>query len=229
MFLRRTLLVLTFAAAIRGAAAAASSTVGFQLQLDGLVYTPSGTVQAQNDADLSLLLPSGPGFALTASLGVMRHWVLGARVAYFGSDQDGRFQFDDQFNTNGQPLAEGSGPFGLTRELHVTTAHALLEYRHPLGGKLEWSLEAGGGVAQSREKLVLTSSTGEKASAVGVQLDPSVATGGQLAWVAGWNTDVVGSVRWSKSLTGDGAVWSDGDSPSFFNWSLGLRYPHNTH
>ena len=224
MFLRRNLLVLLLATLVPGAAAAAaaSKTVGFQLQLDGLVYSPSGTVQAANDADLSLLLPSGPGIALTASRGVARAWVLAARMAYFGSNQDGSFHFDDQFSTNGPP-------FALNRELHVTTAHGLLQYRHPLGGKLEWSLEAGGGVAQSREKLVLSSSTGEKANAVGVQLDPSVAAGGSLAYMAGWNTDLVGGVRWSKSLTGDGAVWSDGDSPSFLNWSLGVRYPHNTH
>ena len=225
---RCALLVLLLAAP--GSAAAASrNTVGFQLQLDGLVYTPSGKVQAQRDADLSALLPKGPGFALTASLGVFRSWVLAARVSYFGSNQDNSFRFQDQFNTNGQPFADGSGPYGLNRELHVTTGHGLLEYRHPLGGKLEWSLEAGGGVAQSRERLVLTSATGEKASAVGVQLDPSIAAGGSLAYLAGWNADVVGSVRWSKSLTGEGAVWSDGDAPSFFNWSLGLRYPHNTH
>jgi hypothetical protein len=38
----------------------------------------------------------------------------------------------------------------------------------------------------------------------------------------------MGSVRWSMSAVGDGAVWTSGDSPAFMNWTLGLRYPHDT-
>ena len=101
--------------------------------------------------------------------------------------------------------------------------------RRPLGGKLQWELELGGGVSQSREKLRLTDATGEKASAVGVQLDPSYTAGAALGYRMRWNTDLVGSFRWSMTSTGDGAVWSSGDSPAYLNWTLGLRYPHETH
>lgn len=228
---RRALpVLLTLLLALPGLAAAQGAKApGFQVQLDGLVYSPGGTVASLGGTQLSTLLPSGPGFAVTGSLGIARRWVLEARVAYFGSNQDGSFRFEDAFNTNGQPFTDGAGPYALNRELHVTNVHGLLAYRRPLANSFQWELEAGAGVSQSRERLVLTNANGEKASAVGVQLDPSYTVGGALGYRAGWNTDVVGSVRWSLTSAGDGAVWTSGDSPSYLNWSLGLRYPHETH
>jgi hypothetical protein len=110
----------------------------------------------------------------------------------------------------------------------VTKVHGLVAYRHPLGKQLLWELELGGGVSQSREGLRLTNANGEKADAVGVQLDPSFAAGGTIGYRTAWNTDLVGGVRWSKTFTKDGAVWSSGDSPSYLNWTLGVRYPHET-
>jgi hypothetical protein len=203
------------------AAAQGPKAPGFQLQLDGLVYSPNGTLASQGGEQLSALLPSGPGFALTGSLGIARRWAVAARVAYFGSSQDQSFHFAD-----GVPPA---GPYPLERELHVTNVHALFQYRHPLGEKFQWELEAGAGVSQAREKLRLANDTGEKASAVGVQLDPSYAAGAALGYRTGWNTDVVGGFRWSLTSSSDGAVWSSGDSPAYANWTLGLRYPHETH
>jgi hypothetical protein len=217
-----TVLAVLLWPALAGAQTSQSSkTPGFQFQVDGLVYSPSGTVASLGGTELSLLLPTGPGFAITGSLGLARHWILAARVAYFGSNQDGSFHFAD-----GGPPA---GPYALNRELHATNVHALLQYRHPLAARFQWELEAGGGVSQSREKLLLSNATGEKASAVGVQLDPSFAAGGALGYLAGWNTDLVGSVRWSMTSASDGAVWTSGDAPAYLNWSLGLRYPHDTH
>jgi len=228
MFVRRALYLLLVTLCPALAAAQTAKAPGLQLQLDGLVYMPSGTVESLGGTQLSTLLPSGPGFAVSASLGLTPHWLVEGRVAYFGSNQDGSFRFVDELNTNGQPFADGSGPYALHRELHVTNVHALIAYRRPMAAKLLWELDLGGGVSQSREKLRLTNATGEKASAVGSQLDPSFAAGGALGYMLGWNTDVVGSFRWSMSLTGDGAVWSDGDSPAYVNWTLGLRYPHET-
>jgi hypothetical protein len=202
------------------AAAQGAKAPGFQLQLDGLLYSPSGTVASLGGTQLSSLLPSGPGFAVTGSLGFARRWLVEGRVAYFGSHQDDSFRFAD-----GVPP---SGPYALNRELHVTNVHGLLAYRRPLANKFLWELELGAGVSQSREKLRLTDATGEKASAVGVQLDPSYAAGGSLGYLTRWNTDVLGSIRWSMTAAGDGAVWTSGDSPSYLNWTLGLRYPHET-
>lgn len=210
------------------AAAQGAKSPGFQLQVDGLVYAPSGTVASLGGTQLSALLPNGPGFAITGSLGIARRWVLEARVTYFGSSQDGSFHFADSVDTNGQPFGDGSGPYALNRELHVTNVQVLFAYRRPLPANFQWELEAGGGLSQARERLVLTNASGEKASAVGVQLDPSYAVGGSLGYKTGWNTDLVGSVRWSKTATGDGAVWTSGDSPAYLTWTLGLRYPHDT-
>jgi hypothetical protein len=221
------LLLLTLCPAL--AAAQTAKAPGFQFQVDGLFYSPSGTVESVGGTQLSSLLPSGPGFAISASLGITPRWLVEGRVAYFGSNQDGSFRFVDDLNTNGQPFTDGAGPYALNRELHVTNIHALIAYRRPMAARFLWELELGGGVSQSREELRLTNADGEKASAVGSQLDPSFAAGGALGYMLGWNTDMVGSLRWSKTLTGAGAVWSEGDSPAYMSWTLGLRYPHETH
>jgi len=62
-----------------------------------------------------------------------------------------------------------------------------------------------------------------------VQLDPSYAVGAALTVQSGLNTDVVGGARWMGSFSGDGALWSQGDSPGYLHWTLGVRYPHDTH
>ena len=215
--------------ALPAVAAAQTRTPGFQLQADGVLYSPHGSVEAAGGAKLQDLVSTGPGFALTASLGLMRRWAVAARVAYFGSEKDGRFQFVDDLNTNGQLYTDGVGPYDLSRRLRATAVHGLLQYRQGIAKRVELALEAGGGVVSARERLVLASATGEKASAVGVQLDPSYALGAALAVQSGWNTDVVGGARWMGSFSGDGAVWSQGDSPGYLHWTLGVRYPHDTH
>ncbi len=201
-------------------AAGSMRTAGFQLQADGLVHSPSGDVRAAGDAALSDRLGGGPGFALTGTLGVRPHLAIGARVSYFGSENDGSLMFTD--------IVAGVGPFAESRRFRGTAVHGVLQYRHATG-KFEWGLEAGAGVLSARERLVLTSANGEKASAVGVQQDASFMGGVSLAWLAGWNSDVVASGRLIGTSTGDGAVWSSGDSPRFTTWSLGVRYPHDTH
>lgn len=205
------------------ALAADARTPGLQLQVDGLMASHSGTVAAASGAELSSLLDPGAGFALTASLGLKRTLSLGARVSYLGGQGEGDLTFVDLASPT------GTGPFREERRLRSTTVHALLLSRHVLGKHAEWALEAGAGVTQTRERLVLTSATGEKASAVGVQLDPSFSLGASVALLAGGNTDLVLGGRWIAVRSGDGAAWSRGDDPRHLTWSLGLRYPHDTH
>lgn len=196
---------------------------GLQLQLDGLMASHSGTVAAAGNADLSSLLDPGQGFALTATYGIRRTLSLAARVSYLGGEGEGDLTFVDLASPG------GTGPFHQERRLRSTTVHALLQSRHPLGKRAEWSFEAGAGLTQTRERLVATSATGEKASAVGVQMDPSFSLGASLALLAGGNTDLVLGGRWIAVRSGDGAAWSRGDDPRHVTWSLGLRYPHDTH
>ena len=216
----RPVLILSLLLFALPAAAGSMRTAGLQVQADGLFQSPSGTLSAANAASLSDRIGSGGGFALTASLGVRPHLALGARVSYFGGDGEGPLTFSDIATV---------GPFNEARRFRGTAVHGVLQYRQAIGGKLEWSLEAGAGLLSVRERLVLTSATGEKASAVGVQQDPSFMGGLSLAWLAGWNSDLVMSGRWIGTSPGDGAVWSSSDSPSFTTWSLGVRYPHDTH
>lgn len=222
-FVRPVVLVALLAGVVPAHAATSMRTAGFQLQADGLLHMPSGGDVAAVGFPLSTIVGKGPGFAITGTIGVRPTIALGARVAYFGSTGEREAWFVD-------PLAPaGLGPFHEERRLRVTTVHAVLQRRRAIGPRFEWALDLGAGVMSSRERLVLDSATGTKASRVGVQLDPSVSAGGSLAWLMGANTDLVGNVRWNGSFTTDGAVWSKDDSPSFTTWSLGLRYPHDTH
>ena len=204
-------------------AAPSVPTAGFQLQADGLLHVPSGGEVASTGFPLSTMIGKGPGFALTATMGLRPHLAIGARVAHFGSTGEREAWFVD-------PLSPyGLGPFHEERRLRVTMLHAILQHRAFYGRRFEWSLDLGGGIMMSRERLVLDSATGTKASRVGVQRDPSYTFGTGLAWWAAGNTDLVASARWNGSFTTDGAVWSKDDSPNFMTWSLGLRYPHDTH
>lgn len=203
------------------ASAASMRTAGFQLQGDGLIHSPSGNVKAAGGESLADRLGGGGGFALTATIGVRNHLALGPRVAYFGSEHEGSKSFTD--------IVAGVGPFAESRRYRGTAVHGVLQYRQAVGAKIEWSIEAGAGVLSSRERLVLTSASGEKASAVGVQRDLSFIGGASVAVLAGWNSDLVLGGRWIGTSTDDGAVWSSGDSPSFLTWTLGVRYPHDTH
>lgn len=202
---------------------------GFQLQADGLRYSPSGTLAAADGAALSDLLASGPGLAVTGTIGLRQHWCLAARASYFQSSGSGRFRFVDDVNTNGAPVGDGAGPFDIDRKLRVTAVMGLFQYRRALGSKLELALEGGAGVVSARERLIIVSATGEKASAVGVQMDPAWSAGLGLAWLAAANSDLVFSARWTGSFEETGALWTKGDSPGYLQTAIGLRYPHDTH
>jgi len=212
-------LALALVSAIPAHAQGSMRTAPFQLQADGVFQSISGTAHGANDERLQDRLDSGGGFAITSSIGVRPHVALAARVHYFSSTGAGSLTFRDIVQ---------AGPFHEDRRLRTTNVHGLLQYRHG-AGRFQWQVEAGAGVQSARYRLVLTSATGEKASAVGVQLDPSFAGGLQMGWLAGWNSDFVVAGRWIGVASGDGAVWSKGDSPRFLTWSLGVRYPHGTH
>lgn len=219
-FHRLALVTSLIVSALPAFAAGSMRTAGFQFQADGLFASPSGNVRAAGGASLSDRIGSGAGFSLAPTIGLRPHVAFGARVSYFGAEKDGQVTFSD--------ITTGVGPFNESRRYRGTSVHGVFQYRHA-AGRFEWGLEGGAGVLTSRERLVASSSSGEKASAVGVQQDLSFLGGASLAWLAGWNSDLVVSGRWIGSSTGDGSVWSSGDSPSFTTVSLGVRYPHDTH
>lgn len=215
-------LVVLTALAASSAHASKLRRENLQLQVEGLGFAPSGSLSAQGGAALSDLVGMGPGYALGATLGVRPSLAVGVRMLYFGASTQGTHTFVDE------AAPGGVGPFPQERKLRVTTVYGLLQYRHALGERALWSLEAGGGAAQSRERLVLSGTATEQASAVGVQLDPTYALGAGLAWRAFGNTALTLDGRWIGTLTGDGAVWADGDSPRYLIASVGLRYPHDS-
>lgn len=211
-------------------AAADTHTPGFQVQADGLYSTPLGKLPSGGHATLSNLFGNGSGFALTATLGLTQHWCAGVRVATYRSTKSGTTEFIDVGTPLGLDRAAGTGPFELDRELKLVPVQAILQYRRAVGARAEWSADAGLGIVSSTDHLTLRSaSTGQLASIAGYQKDPAwtIATSG--AWRVPGNLDLIGTVRYCATIAGDGANWASQDDPSFTNWSLGLRYPHDTH
>ncbi len=231
--MRRSLIILlaVLAVALPASVTAASRTPGFQVQADGLLFGPLGALPSQHDVKLSSLYGNGGGFSFTATLGLTPHWVAGVRVATFHSSKSGSWTFDDMVTPIGQSLAPGSGPYGIDRELTLLPIHALLQHRHALGARAEWLGECGAGVLSTTGHLTLDSSqgSGTLSSIAGYQKDFSWTVGTSLAWPVRGNLDLVASARYIGAVSGDGAVWVQSDDPSFTNWSLGLRYPHDTH
>jgi hypothetical protein len=207
------------------AAAASGHTPGFQLEADGALFTPQGAIDQQHNAGLASLYGNGGGAAFGMTIGIRTHWVVGARISTFRSTKDGTFAFNDLVN-----YPPGTGPYDIERELRMIPIEALVQYRM-MRGPIEWNAEAGVGVMSTIGHLTLTSrqGSGELSSIAGYQKDPlwSIGTGLALAMPA--NTDLVGSFRFLKLHSGDGAVWIKGDDPGFNNWAIGLRYPHDTH
>jgi hypothetical protein len=210
-------------------AAATGHTPGFQLEADGALFTPQGAIDQQHNAGLATLYGNGGGAAFGATIGIRTHWVVGARISTFRSTKDGTFAFNDLVNPPGGQAA-GTGPYDIERELRMIPIEFLAQYRM-MRGPLEWNAEAGVGVMSTTGHLTLTSrqGSGELSSIAGYQKDPLWSIGTSLALATPGNTDLVGSFRFLKLHTGDGAVWIKGDDPGFNNWSIGLRYPHDTH
>ncbi len=223
-------LIALAAIVIPTAASADTHTPGFQVQADGLFSTPMGKLPSAGHAQLADLFGNGSGFALAATLGLTPHWCVGVRAASYRSTKTGTTEFTDVGTPVGLTQAAGTGPFDLDRELKLVPVLAIVQYRHAVGALAEWSLEGGGGVLSSTDHLTLHSrSTGQLASIAGYQKDPSWTVGASLAWKVPGNLDLVGSGRYCGTIAGDGANWAKSDDPSFANWTIGLRYPRNTH
>ncbi len=227
----RVLFLLALAVAVPAAAMADTSTPGFQLQADGLLFGPLGELPSQHSARMSDMFANGGGFAITATVGLTRRWAAGLRVASYRSTKDGQFEFLDFATPAGLSLPAGAGPYTIERELELLPIHALLQYRRPLAARLEWQAEGGAGLISTIDHMSLVSrdGSGTLASISGYQKDASWTVGTALALQAPGNLDVVASARYIGTFSGDGAVWMQSDDPSFTNWTLGLRYPHNTH
>lgn len=222
--------VLSLAVTFSVAAAADTRTPGFQLQADGLMFGPLGNVPSQHDVALSSLFGNGGGFAVTGTLGLKPHWIVGLRVASFESSKDGSYVFYEMVVPPGQTIAPGSGPYLVNRKLSLLPVHVLLQYRRAITPAVEWQAEGGVGVVSSIDRMTLTSidGHGELSSIPGYQRDPSWTVGAGIALKLPQNLDLVGSARYVATLSSDGAVWFKSDDPSFTNWTLGLRYPHDT-
>jgi len=225
------LALLAAAAAMPVSASADSHTLGFQLQADGVLSTPMGQLASLGNTDLSDLYGSGNGFAITATMGMTRHWFVGLRVASFRGTKNSPVSFTDLPAQPGQALAPGAGPFTQEHFLRLLPIHALLQYRHGLGKSVEFIADAGAGLMSSSDVMSLMSEQGhgQLASIPGYQHDPSWTAGLALGVHATKDWDVIAGGRYTSIVAGDGAVWASGDAPGFANWTLGVRYPHDTH
>jgi opacity protein-like surface antigen len=223
--------LLVLAVTLPVAALADSHTPGFQLQADGLLFGPTGKLSPKNNhVPLSDVYGNGGGFALTGTVGLTRHWVVGIRVASYRGTKDQRYYFNDLYPTADLSVPAGSGPYTQEHELRLLPVHALLQYRQSITPSVEGQVEGGFGVLSTIDhvSLVSTQGHGTLSSISGYQRDPSWSLGLGLGVKIPGNMDVVGSARYCSTFSSDGAAWLKDDDPSFTNWTLGLRYPHDT-
>jgi opacity protein-like surface antigen len=223
--------LLVLAAVLPAVSSADNRTPGFQVQADGLMFGPLGNVASQHDVAMSSLFGNGGGYAITATIGLNRRWAFGMRAASYRSSKDTPYAFDEMTVPAGQTLASGSGPYTAQRELRLLPIHAILQYRRALWSHEEILFDGGLGVLSTTDHMSLFSSRGNGtlSSIAAHQKDPSWTLGLGLAWQVPANLDLVASARYCGTLSGDGAVWLKNDDPSFHNFALGLRYPHDTH
>ena len=226
---RLFVLVMLAAVAVPSLTLAAGPT-GIQLQVDGMLTSPAGTLPSAQGADLSSLFGSGGGFAVTTSFGITARFFGALRVgSFWGSDQRSTYQFSD-LRPADAALLPGSGPFDLDRKLDGIPIHALLQYRRVVSkARIGYYLEAGAGIVSFSERMVLWSSATKLLDIAGYQREPSYTLGGGLALPVRGNFDLVAGAHYDGTHTGDGAVWAKGDNPGFMTGTVGLRYPSVTH
>lgn len=228
--MRTRLFVLVMLAAVAvPPPAGAADRAGFQLQVDGVLTSPAGSLPSANGADLSSRFGSAGGYTVTTSIGITRRFVGALRVGTFrGGDQRGTIQFSD-LRPADAALLPGSGPYDVYRKLKGIPVHAVLQYRRVTRSRLGYYLEAGAGVISFTERMLLHSSAGDLLNIAGYQREPSYTLGGGLSFPVPGNFELVAGGHYDGSRTADGAVWAKDDNPGFVSGTLGLRYPRVTH
>lgn len=207
----------------------AAGPTGFQLQVDGVLTSPTGNLPSAHGTRLSSIIESGGGFAVTTSIGVTGRLFGALRVGSVrGRDKSSSSQFSE-LRPAGAALLPGSGPYDLVRKLDGIPVHALLQYRRVTKARVGYYIEAGAGIVSFTERLRLRSSAGELLNIAGYQREPSYTLGGGLALPVPGNFDLVVGAHYDGTHTGDGAVWAKQDNPGFMTGAVGLRYPSVTH
>lgn len=226
-----TISILAIAAAVMAPpASAARVTPGFQIEADGLLFSPMGELASQGGARSADLFANGGGMGGAATIGITPHLALGARIAGFQSEKEGVTWFDDMTSPDGVSLPSGSGPYRVTRQLKMLPLVGVAQFRNGRRDGFEWGLEAGAGIMSTEEHMRLLAGKTPLSSIVGYQKDPCWSAAFSLSHpYRRINVDVIGAGRWFGVLAGTGAAWVKDDNPGFMTWSLGLRYPHDTH
>ncbi|MFN8589458.1 MAG: hypothetical protein U0704_16825 [Candidatus Eisenbacteria bacterium] len=206
------------------ACAAAADRNGAQVEVAGQFGVPSGSYASADGAPLSDYFSSGPGFAVTGTLGLTRRFHLGVRYGVIRGSKDATASFAD-LAPEGSGLP-GTGPFDVRRRLTTSEFGGLLQYRRTFKAGSQWYLEAGGGVLTFVEHVRVQQGGGELLDISGYQQDPMWTAGAGLSFRLRKNVDLTCGGRWLQAVSSDGDIWTSGDDPGFFEASLGLRYPN---
>lgn len=205
--------------------ASAADRNGMQFEVAGVFGLPSGSFSSAGGAALADYFAAGPGFDLTATLGVTRHFNAGARYGAFRGSKDGSVTLGD-LTLPGGSAPPGSGPFATKRTLTVSEFSGVLQYRKPFRPGMNGFAEAGAGILTFVEHVKLSEGGTDLLSIGGYQQDPMWSAGAGLSFRIRKNFDVVAAGRWCQALTSNGDLWAKGDDPVFAKATLGLRYPN---
>jgi opacity protein-like surface antigen len=209
-------------------AAHAATGPGFQVQADALGAMPSGGDQTTT-VKLSDIFDTGPGFAITASFGIRRHWFLAARSGMI------RNQGDQAVTGSVVAQPATAGPTRgkavifealVHRKLTTVPTHLVLQYRTKVGSALGVFGEAGAGVLSFTEEAhVTTTLSSTPIELSGRQTSFSWLVGAGLSYPVWHLIEVVAGGDFAQSRTNDGDLWRKGDNPRFLLGTLGIRYP----
>jgi hypothetical protein len=205
--------------------AGAALLPGFQIEVDALGALPSGSYSGSRASDV---FDAGPGFALTASIGI--------RNNLFFAVRSGAMYHKGFETVPSQSWAQPAAP-GTTRATAIiyeavyhrrlTTIPTLflLQYRYPVRSGVAVHGEGGVGLMSFAENVRLQSTQDSINETDGRQTGFAYQVGVGISFGIAHDLELVAGGDFQQSRTSAGEVWGSGDNPQFLTGSIGLRYP----
>lgn len=209
----------------RVARAAGSSF--FQLEVDMVGAQPTGSFTS--GARASDLFDLGPGFSLTASLGVGKRVFVALRSGL--TKNEGDELVTAALGTQPTPYRSTRAEAvifeaRIHRKLTSIPTHLLAQYRYPVGSRLAFQGEGGVGVTSHTEDVeIRTTFDNPVIELSGRQTSFSYRLGAGASYGITRDLELVLGGAFEQARTSDGDLWRKGDNPQVLAASLGVRYP----
>ena len=196
---------------------ASAAPAGFQVEIQGTGSQLGANTALTENHSISDLFAPQFGFSLGATYGFTEHLVVGVRGGAFAERKD----LSDLARESGE-LPPG---FTVNQEMQVTPVHGLLQYRAKLGKKFGVYDELGVGVSSFKLRSEVFRDGQSLVRTADYQRNLSFLIGGGASWDYQTAFSVLASFDVLMVPSANGDVWSTGDNPHFWMFSLGIRYP----